>query len=132
MEKRMLSLVVGSMLLVTACATSSKAPTDRTNRDVLTREQLVATNASSVYVAVQHLQPGWLTSRGPRSVTDPSPSVASVFLNGSQVGDVTYLYEVRPDAVDEIRYYEAGEASARFGMGHPGGVINVIMRGQGR
>ncbi len=131
METKKLSMLLGCVLLA-ACATAPAGSTTRPDGRVLTREQLVETNATSVYIAVQHLQPGWLTSRGPRSITDTSPSVASVFVNGSQVGDVTYLHQVRPDAVDEIRYYEAGEASARFGMGHPGGVINVIMRGQVR
>jgi hypothetical protein len=65
-------------------------------------------------------------------MTDPSPSVASVYMNGSQVGTVEYLRNLRPDGVDVVRYYETGEASARFGMGHQRGVIEVILRGAGR
>lgn len=120
-------LVTGWLLLaLPACATTSGAGGG--GGDTITRAQMLEVNANDVYDAVQKLEPSWLTSRGPVSITDNSPSVVSVFMNGSHVGDSEYLRNLRPDDIEVLRYYEAGEASARFGMGHPRGVIEVHRR----
>jgi hypothetical protein len=92
----------------------------------LTQAELAATNSGSVYDAVAKLKPEWLTSRGPTSVTDPTPTSADVFMNGILLGKADYLRQVRVLDVSEMRYWRAGEASARFGMGHPRGVIELI------
>lgn len=84
--------------------------------------------AQDVYSALQRIRPVWLSSRGPRSLTDPTPSVADVYLNGVEVGDVTYLKTVNVEDVREMRFYSAGESGARFGMNHPGGVIVVTTK----
>lgn len=125
---RLLTPLLAAVLLlgVQACATGGSG--ERGNGDTITHEQLLEVSASDVYEAVQRLQPSWLTSRGPRSLTDDTPSVASVYMSGSHVGDVEFLRTLQPDEVEELRYYEAGEASARFGMGHPRGVIEVHPR----
>lgn len=132
MRNRNLAALAG-LALVAACGMPPPGGSSgRASRNVITAAQMLEVNASDVYDAVQKLEPDWLTSRGTVSMTDGSPAVASVFLNGSQMGTVEYLRNLRPDDVDEIRYYEAGEASARFGMGHPRGVIDVIVRGTRR
>ena len=97
-------------------------------RLTLTREQLAATNSENVYDAIQKLRPDWLTSRGPTSVSNPAPSVASVYMNGTMLGKAEYLRQVRLLDVSEVRYWDAGQASARFGMGHPRGVIEITRR----
>ena len=94
----------------------------------LTREQLQATNSDELYAAIAKLRPEWLSSRGPTSVTDPTPSSASVFMNGSLLGRAEYMREMRVIDVTEVRYWNAGEASARFGMGHPRGVIEITRK----
>ena len=113
-------------LLLAACG--SMGGRGRPSSDTITRQQMIDIAATTVYDAVQKLQPSWLSTRGPRSLTDDTPTVASVFVNGTNVGDVTYLRNLRPDAVDRLRYWDVGEASARFGMGHPRGVIEVVLR----
>ena len=100
--------------------------------NMLTAEQMLATGAESVYEAVERLRPEWLRSRGPVSLTDSSPAVPSIFIGGSHVGDVEQLRSLRIDDVSHIRYYEPGEAGVRYGMGHPRGVIDVVMKGAQR
>lgn len=129
MRSRMFPSLVVLVLLLGGCAVGGARTASSGNRNVITRDQMLEANASTVYDAVQKLNPSWLTSRGPVSVTDMSPTVATVYMTGNEVGDVEFLRTLRPDDVDEVRYYEAGEASARFGMGHPRGVIEVIPRG---
>lgn len=127
MQRFGMALATGLLLLaLPACATTGAAGGGA--GDTITREQMLEVNASDVYDAVQKLQPSWLTSRGPTSITDDSPTVVSVFMGGSHVGDSEYLRNLIPDDIEMLRYYEAGEASARFGMGHPRGVIEVHRR----
>jgi len=90
---------------------------------------MTATGAATVYQAIERLRPEWLLSRGPTSFTDSSPTAPSVFVGGSHLGDVEYLRRLRVDDVSHVRYFESGEASVRFGMGHPRGVIDVVMKG---
>jgi hypothetical protein len=102
------------------------------NRNLITAEDIAnssAAMAQSAYEVVQRLQPQWLTSRGNVSITDASATVASVYLNGVQVGDVEYLRNLLPSDIEQLRYFPAGEASARFGMGHQRGVIEVTLKG---
>lgn len=115
------------LLAMPACATTPAADGGGA-RNAITRAQMLEVNASDAYDAVQKLRPSWLTSRGPTSITDDSPTVVSVFMNGSHVGDSEFLRSLRPDDIELLQYYEAGEASARFGMGHPRGVIEVHRR----
>lgn len=130
MRTRLLPMLAG-LALFTGCARGSPGAATPANRNVITRQQMIEVNANDLYEAVQKLRPSWLTSRGPVSITDMTPTVASVYMMGNQVGDIEYLRSLRPDDVREVRYYEPGEASARFGMGHPRGVIQVIPRGGG-
>ena len=115
--------------LMLGCA-SAPAVADRSSggRNTLSREQLQATDSEELYAAIAKLRPEWLSSRGPTSVTDPTPTSASVFMDGSLLGRVDYLRQMRVIDVTEVRYWNAGQASARFGMGHPRGVIEIIRK----
>lgn len=94
----------------------------------LSRAQLEETNSEDLYAAIAKLRPEWLSSRGPTSVSDPTPTSASVFMNGSLLGKAEYMRQMRVIDVTEVRYWNAGQASARFGMGHPRGVIEITRR----
>jgi hypothetical protein len=128
----MLWTLVGAALVTAGCGMPAPGATATGSPNVLTAEQMIEVSATTVYDGVQKLRPSWLTSRGPVSVTDSSPTVASVFMNGNEVGNIEYLRNLRPDDIDEVRYYEPGEAGARFGMGHQRGVIDVVPKGARR
>jgi hypothetical protein len=95
---------------------------------VITQEQLAGTNSDNLYEAIEKIHPDWLTSRGPTSVTNPAPTVVSVFMNGMMLGKADYLREMHVLDVSAVRYWDAGQATARFGNGHPRGVIEVSRR----
>jgi len=120
--------------LVLACASgatqtvTNREVTSREARNLLTQEQLTATNRDNLYEAIEKLRPDWLTSRGPTSVTNATPTVASVFMNGTMLGRAEHLRDMRVMDVIQVRYWEPGPASARFGMGHPRGVIELSRR----
>ena len=120
---------IGVVWALAGCAgASTQRRTDRASRVTLTQEQLAGTNSLNLYDAIEKLRPDWLTSRGPTSLTNPTPAVVSVYMNGTMLGKADYLREMRVLDVSEVRFWDAGQASARFGMGHPRGVIEVTRK----
>jgi hypothetical protein len=95
------------------------------------QEELAETNARTLYQALERVRPSWLTSRGPAgmgNVRESGEAVASVYVNGNRMGDIEFLRQYAVTDVQEVRFYEPGEAGARFGMGNPRGVIEIIPR----
>ncbi len=130
MKTRFLSLCGFSALaavLLAGCAMTPAAGTS-VDRNRLSGDELAATNSQMVYEAVELLRPEWLRGRGPVSLTDASEARPNVYVNGSRMGDLDYLREVYVTDVAELRYWTPGEAGARFGMGNPRGVIEIVRR----
>jgi hypothetical protein len=99
------------------------------SRNLITTADIVRVNAHTAYEAIARLQPQWLASRGPVSLTNPTPTEVSVYVSGIQAGGISYLQNLDVSMVVEMRYYAPGDASARFGIGHPRGVIDVRLKG---
>jgi hypothetical protein len=128
--------VVGAVFacLLTACAvpagTSQATPAGGggQSRSVLTHAQLAATNSDNLFDAISKLHSDWLVTRGPTSVNDSSPSSVSVYMGNTNLGKADALREIMVIDVAEVKYWDAGQAAARFGMGHPRGVIEVTRK----
>jgi hypothetical protein len=119
------AVAVGSL---TACSSMAAGPASSSNRNVVTGEELESTNSPMVYQALEIVRPQWMSSRGVVSVTDSQEARANVYMNGTRVGDLDYLRQVYVADVAELRFWPAGEAAARFGMGNPRGVIEIILK----
>ena len=129
MTRQCATRLLVTVLLLGGCSTSARSGnTGQNSRDILTHEQLAATNSGNLYDAIDKLRAEWLTSRGPTSVTDPTPTAVSVYMNGQMMGRAEALREVRVIDVTQVRFWPAGQAAARFGMGHPRGVIEIVRR----
>jgi hypothetical protein len=123
------TLAIGlAAFLCAACATAPRSDSSETAENRLTTTELLSANARTAYEAVERLRPQWLNSRGPVSVTDPSPTLPNVYMNGSRIGDIDYLRQVDVIDVGELRFWPPAEASARFGMGNPRGVIEIVAK----
>jgi hypothetical protein len=119
--------------LSAACASGGTggAGGGSSERNRITAEQLARVTASNAYDAIRILQPQWLDSRGvTSSAPDATPTFATVYQDGSRVGGLDYLRNINLNVLAEIRYLPPGEASARFGMGHDRGVIELISKGR--
>jgi ABC-type phosphate transport system substrate-binding protein len=111
------------------CASAAKqGEPSRSARNQLTREELARANSSNLYDAIAKVRPEWLSSRGPTSVTNSTPTSVDVFMNGSMLGNSDFLKQLGVLDVTEVRYWDAASASARFGMGHPRGVIELTRK----
>ena len=118
--------LVSTTWIVAGCAgATTQSRPDRGSDTQLTRTELATANASNVYDAITKLRPQWLSSRGATSVTDSSPTGVDVYMNGTFLGKADYLRDVRLQDVSVVTYWNAGQAAARFGMGHPRGVLEI-------
>ena len=126
---RALFLVTLTTTAVGGCAgATQQATSDKPSRNQLTRDQLAAANTTNLYDAISKVRPEWLSTRGPTSVTNSTPTSVDVFMNGSMLGKAEYMKELGILDVTTVRYWDAASASARFGMGHPRGVIEITRK----
>jgi len=98
------------------------------NSNVLKAEEFEGSTAIDVMALVQEFRPTWLHSRGVTSIRDQSAGQVRVYLNGVSAGDVNQLREIRVSDVKEVRFLPAAQAHARYGVGHEGGVIEVLTK----
>ena len=104
--------------------------------DVLSSLKIAATGLQSVYEVVERLRPNMLRTRGQvgrvsgASATDPgaSSSTIKVYLNGSQVGDISALRNIQASSVRRVEYLSASDATTRFGTGVDAGAILVTSK----
>ena len=111
-------------LLAGCTATGSRAP--RSSQDVLTRADLEASLQVNAYEAVRQARPNWLRTRGPNSINASNPIM--VYVDGTRSGGVEALQAIPVLAIERMRYFDATEAQARFGLNHTNGAIEVITR----
>ncbi len=124
---RALVLLAASTIGIWGCAgATSQGGARPGNGTTVTQTELATTNANNVYDALAKLRPEWLSSRGATSVTDATPTGVDVYMNGTFLGKADYLREVRLQDVTKVTYWNAGQAAARFGMGHPRGVLEIV------
>jgi len=120
-------------LLATACSrpaqTSSGADArpmgSRAARDVLSAEEIAGANVHSIYEAVRLLRPAFLFSRGSTSLRSSAPALPVVYLDGVLAGGLEVLRDIPSGSVKEVRYYNAPDATVRWGTGHTAGAISV-------
>ena len=108
---------------------ASQTTKGRLDRTVITRDQMLQSNYSSVYDAVAALRSLWLQPRGPDSFV--SPSVVWVYIDGARVGDVAVLKTVQPRMVNTVRFYDGPSATSRWGVDNAAGVIHLSTWSEG-
>lgn len=120
-------VVVAALLGPAAGCASAKHSADtapRSDRNVLTSEQLQGQTYQNAYEAIQALRSTWLKPRGSDSFN--TPSVVVVYLDNVKLGGVETLQSLQLSTVQSIRHYDASAAHARWGVGHASGAIQVI------
>ncbi len=111
--------VLGTVVLVTACAAASQSSdSPRRQRNLITAEELQSINAISVVAAVRRLRPQWVRTSGRRD--EPV-----VYVDDFRAGHIAALDRLSIHDIAELRYLSASDATTRYGTGHDGGVILV-------
>ncbi len=117
-------LLVVLLLPAMGCAsTPSGRPAQ--NRSLLSSEELLASGHSDAFSTVQSLRPHWLQLRGG---TSSRAETVKVYLDGSLLGGPDQLRQITTRSISTMRYYDALEATQRWGLEHGQGAIVVSTR----
>lgn len=119
------------LLLATAAAIACAPPAasgERRNTNVITQEQIAASQATNAYEAISRVRPTFLRSRGRTTINAAVSEYPEVYLDGQRYGDIEILKTLSVEHVMEIRFLSSSDATTRFGTGHTAGVIEVITR----
>jgi hypothetical protein len=100
--------------------------------DRLTAAELAGAREASLYEAIRRLRPGFLQSRGPSSITLPSSTGPAVWVDGTLMGGVEWLFSVFPKEVATVQRLSAWDAATEYGARFPNGVIVVTTHPGGR
>ena len=124
-------IVVAVALGASAChhQGAGKGPV-RSARNVITKEEIDSTSASSVYDLIARLHADYLKDRGKISIKTNVRERAVVFVNDQEYGIPETMRNLQPGRFMEIRYYSGTEAVSKFGSQYGGGVIQLISRNQ--
>jgi len=118
---RLVSVVV--MATGVGCSTATQSGSASGDRNVLTREQLLATQEADLYGAIAQLRPQWLRARGAARISGRVQ--VAVFVDDVRRGEIDQLRTIRLEGVDRVEFFSATEATTRWGTDVAGGVIAV-------
>lgn len=125
-----LASILVVLLIATSCAAGTQGASERapSSRDPITMEEMQsAQSLTNGYELVQRFRPRWLRARGRSSMSSSAPVV--VFVDNVHFGGIETLYNISTERINEIRYFDAADATSRWGTGFSGGVIEVLTGG---
>lgn len=137
MTRRVFSAIAFGLFL-SACSgrnqDTGNGATPRASANVITRQELAGVGGQVVntYDAVQRLRPSFLRARTIAGATNGSSvqGYAVVYVDGIRKGSPEYLRSIPTTEVSEVRYLNAMDATTRYGMNVPAGVIDVRLMGR--
>jgi outer membrane cobalamin receptor len=116
-------------LMLSACTPAHPGPSQLSDPQLITEEEVEASRAPSAYEVIQKLRPNFLSYRGEtsfdRSKSQPYPTV---YVDGQLFGSIGTLRNLPASQVSSIRLYRSWEATTKFGTGNMGGVIAIATR----
>ena len=110
-----------------ACAPPAKSGATR-NANLITAEEIAASQVTTAYDAVRNLRPMFLRSRGQTTFDPGVAPVAVVFLDGHRYGDVETLKTMSVQSIREIRFLTPSDATTKYGTGFTAGIIEVLTK----
>ena len=125
MRRRTIVRFAVTLTALTAACSSNPALANRPRFDssLINREQILEGQFTNAYDAVKLLRGSWLNTVRPESVR--YPAVIQVYLDGVRLGDVSALSTVQALPIQFIRYYNAQDATSRWGLDHGAGAIYI-------
>lgn len=114
---------LAAVVLSSGCAAGTQSGESGGSRNILTREQLMATQEGDLFSAVQQLRPQWLRARGAARISGFVEVI--VYVDDIRRGGVGNLRSIRLEGVERVQFLSATEATTRWGTDVSGGVISV-------
>lgn len=122
---RAVALAVATGVLA-ACGSSQAG--SRPTTSVLTGEEIRGSTALTAFDVVQQLRPQYLRARGQRTLQRADAGEPVIYVDNLRAGGIDALRTIRAGEIEEIRYLTPSEATTRYGTGHLGGAIAVVLR----
>ena len=133
--------VAALLVIATACARSSSSsaggepPRTDTglrvarNPNVITAEELHDPMVISMDAlkAIRYLRPAFFRTTGPQSFSDPSAGLVQISPDFGPPQPLNHLSSFTTIVLFEVRYLDANEAHARFGLRANGGPVIVLL-----
>jgi outer membrane cobalamin receptor len=123
---RLVSVVVPFWLL--ACANPQTSSQPLVNSDVISEEEIAATNASNAYEVIKRLRGNFLSFRGKTSLLGTSNADPTVYVDDQAYGPISSLKTIPATQITSIRMYRSWEATTKYGQGNMGGVIAIATK----
>jgi hypothetical protein len=134
-------VIAGAIVLMGGipCLGEAQEARKKYDRDLITREEIQdrSPDSRTAFEVVQRLRPHFLRERSSGSISSPltaegnrnTPAVKTpvqVYIDGAKIGPASYaLRNIQANAVIDILYLNASDATTRFGTGHDNGAIVV-------
>jgi hypothetical protein len=120
----------GMMMYLAACApaTTRSFEASPLSRDLttLSYDEMSAANVNDAYDAVARLRPQYLHRRGETSILLRSQTFINVYIDNMKLGGVEALRGYPIQAIRAVRYFNAAEATYRWGTNNTGGAIQLV------
>lgn len=117
--------VAALFVLQLAGGVSAAEAQGRRNR--ITEAEIEKANAADAYELVRKLRPSWFTSRGIASGNEFAGAMGW-FIDGMRIASEDQLRSLIVERIKEVRYYNMGDATNRFGGGLTAGAIEFITK----
>lgn len=95
--------------------------------DLIQRSEIDASPATNAYELISQVRPNWLRGRGAPNLRS-GPELPIVYLEDRRQGGLEVLRSFVTSGIAEIRFISATAATTRYGDGHGGGIIQIVLR----
>jgi hypothetical protein len=109
MRGRRALVVLFSAGMLWGCA-STKTSKQTVDPNVITREEILAANVSTLHDVVQRLRPQWLRTPAPTGALSGMNNVILVFQDQMNLGGPDALRQLGPELAYELRWMDGGRA----------------------
>lgn len=123
-----LAVLAVAMSLAGCASSGAESGSQRPSRqgNLLTQEELLATQHTNVHDALAVLRPNWMAERGPMSFQNPEAGQVRVYLDFVDAGGVSYLRQLRVREVLSLQFLNSMEAAQRFGLRTNSGPVILV------
>lgn len=117
--------------LLVGCASSGRTTTGG-DRNVLTDQELAASNQGNLYDAVRALRPTWLNRPATTSRSGTGSTGVILYVDNQRMGELEMMRRMSINSAASVRWLSPSEAQSKFGLDNARGVIQVISPGRPR
>lgn len=122
-------LLVWLFIGIAACGSSRGFPPGGPSSSrTINRAQIRSVPERSAYDLILFLRPRWLDARIMATPRDPNPIYAHVYLDDFTWGPLESLNDIPSQAIEQIDFLSALDATTRYGGGYMGGIIRIYTR----